>query len=60
MISPKKIRKARKDAGLSQEASARLIGISTSMWQSCELGRRKMTDELFESYKSAVMREKVL
>ncbi len=41
-MTPTALRKARKAAGLSQEAAARINQVSTSAWQSWELGRRKI------------------
>ncbi len=59
-VTPKMIRSVRKAAKLSQEASARLMNVSVFSWHSWEQGRRTMQPEFFDSYKQAVMREKVL
>ena len=59
-VTPTMIRRVRKAAKLSQESSARLMNVSVFSWHSWEQGRRKMRPELFDAFKAAVMREKVL
>lgn len=45
------IKRVRKQLGLSQEAMARRLNISTVSWQSYELGKRKLSQEKWEAFK---------
>lgn len=46
------LRKIRMKAGLSQETVARALYLSTSTYQSYELGRRVFTPEFFTKFKA--------
>lgn len=48
------IKRVRKTAGLSQEAAARLMGVSVFSFHSWEQGRRKMRAEKFARFKQIV------
>jgi len=48
--SPKKIKKSRKDAGLTQTQAAKLIYKTLRTWQHYESGDREMDYALFELF----------
>lgn len=50
-ITPRQIKKARKEAGLSQKKAAELIHCSREAWAQWELGNNKMPRAYWEYFK---------
>ena len=48
--TPKDIKQARQDAGLSQSQAAKLINVETQTWQKWEYGTNKMHHAFWELF----------
>lgn len=48
--TPAEIKAARKDAGLTQQGSADMMGVHLRSWQRWEYGKREMSPGRFEMY----------